>query len=502
MIRGKTVKKQTERNKTRLVEVSIHNRFDIEVLDSKTGRLKQKAAAENTVCNSLWTRLCSKDTWNTHIHYGNGSGTPSTGDISLFGFLGYLTSTVYSHSYDYDNAVYKVTKKAVLDETAAVGKVLTEVGIAYGTSSGNLVTHAMLRDMNGNPVSLEKTNTDIVNIYATVFCHFSHPEFTRVLGTDDVLGSSLGSNLLNHIMGLNVMQPLYIRPSRGYVQWTLESSTAATVVYQPSTRQIVINAPRAAASAWNYGGIKSLFLCTNQVPEIVFDIETGNGWYEKTHITNEAVGTGDGSAQDFSTDIAFATNPVVKVDGVEVAAEVEYTTPYEELLSYFRILKAPTAGASTRSPFQVLEEQSNQYYTARTSFADAAILENTLWETVGVKNVYSNYFNSQTAYASNDLESWTPITGSSSSGFDIPEEYQNYRYWKFVNSNTSSSSGTKLRLTPNTPLPTKNKLHLAEAPPVGSVITVDYDAICIGKDSNHVFDFSVVLQFNEYTEAQ
>ena len=29
--------------------------------------------------------------------------------------------------------------------------------------------HAMLKDMNGNQISIEKTDTDIINIYATVY---------------------------------------------------------------------------------------------------------------------------------------------------------------------------------------------------------------------------------------------------------------------------------------------------------------------------------------------
>lgn len=501
MIRGTTIPEPNRQKNLRSVGVSIHNRFDLEVVDANSGELKQKAVAENTICNALWTRLCSSNTWNTYIHYGAGSGTPSPADTSLFNFLGYLSSSVYSHGYDYENNIYKVTTKAVLSETEAVGKTLTEMGIAYGTSSSNLVTHAMLRDMNGNPVSLEKTDVDIINIYATVFCHFSFPEFTRVLGTVISSGGGLPSGILGHLVGLSSMPTTRIYPSRGYAPWNLTPFTNAAVSYNPAQRQIRIDAPRASATAWNYGGIKSLFLCSNATPEMSFEVAEGNGWYDKTIVTNESIGTGDGSTQEFSTKISFAKNPVVKVDGVEVSSEVEYTTPYEELLSYFRVLKTPVLGEGGLPPLY-WEGSSGNYKIYRASLANAAVLENTLFETVGVSNVQSNYWDTQKAYASQDLESWVEITGSSSSGISIPEEYQHYRYWKFVNTNTSSSSGTTLRLTPNKDLPSKNKLRLVEAPPAGATITADYDAICIGKDSNHVFDFSVTLQFNEYIESQ
>ena len=37
------------------VKASIHNRFDIEVVDSRTGKIKQKVQAENVICTNLWT---------------------------------------------------------------------------------------------------------------------------------------------------------------------------------------------------------------------------------------------------------------------------------------------------------------------------------------------------------------------------------------------------------------------------------------------------------------
>ena len=500
MIRGTTIPEPNRQENLRSVGVSIHNRFDLEVVDANSGELKQKAVAENTICNALWTRLCSSNTWNTYIHYGAGSGTPSPADASLFNFLGYLSSSVYSHGYDYENNTYKVTTKAVLSETEAVGKTLTEIGIAYGTSSSNLVTHAMLRDMNGNPVSLEKTDVDIINIYATVFCHFSSPEFTRVLGTVISSSGGLHSGILGHLVGLSSMSVTCIYPSRGYAPWNLKSFTNAAVSYNPAQRQIRIDAPRASATAWNYGGIKTLFLCFNAIPEVSFEIEEGDGWYNKTTILDEAVGTGDGTTKEFSTDIAFAKNLVAKVNGVEVPSEVEYTTPYRELLSYFRVLKSPRVGASNLPPFY-WDESNSAYKSSRTNFEGASILENTLWETVGIKTLNSNYYSTLTAYASNDLEHWEYMAVTSPQGLSVPEDLQNCRYWKFVNTSTSSPD-TTLVMTPNRELPVKNKITFLEAPPAGSVITASYDAICIGKDTNHVFDFSVTFQFNEYTEAQ
>src|SRR5574344_85211 len=74
------------------VPMNIHNRFDIEVIDSRTGKIRQRAQAENVICSQLWTRLLSTSgTYFNYIHYGTGTGTPASANTSLFAFLGYGT---------------------------------------------------------------------------------------------------------------------------------------------------------------------------------------------------------------------------------------------------------------------------------------------------------------------------------------------------------------------------------------------------------------------------
>ena len=55
------------------LNASIHNRFDIEVVDAETGKVRQRAQAENVILNNCWTNF--KSIWNAYIHYGKGAGT-------------------------------------------------------------------------------------------------------------------------------------------------------------------------------------------------------------------------------------------------------------------------------------------------------------------------------------------------------------------------------------------------------------------------------------------
>lgn len=69
------------------ITASIHNRFDIEVVDATTGKIRQQAMAENVICNQLWTRLFTPDKYFAYMHFGTGSGTPDIMDTNLFTFL-------------------------------------------------------------------------------------------------------------------------------------------------------------------------------------------------------------------------------------------------------------------------------------------------------------------------------------------------------------------------------------------------------------------------------
>ena len=164
----------------------LHNRFDIEVRDAVTGELKQRARAFNVICDGLWDLLFSTNSSGTrfsttayfqYVHYGDGSGTPAASDTTLFNSVGYKS---VSPEMNYDkiaNGIIYATASITLQSTEAVGKTLTEVGL--GRTTSNIVTHALFEDMQGNPTSITKTDTDVVRIYATVYLHFAPEGFSN-----------------------------------------------------------------------------------------------------------------------------------------------------------------------------------------------------------------------------------------------------------------------------------------------------------------------------------
>lgn len=528
MIRGAKKKLESASVKQFGVNTSIHNRFDIEVVDPISGEVKQRAFAENVICNQLWTRLCSSNTYNNYIQYGDGEGTPSASDTSLFSYIGYLSSSIYKLGYDFDNDVFICTKKAVMSETVAVGKTITEVGIAYSTGTTSLVTHAMLKDMNGNSVSLEKSNTDIFNIYATVFIHFAYPSsHIRMTGLHMAEGAYYTNTLLGHLAGLATMPAMYCPHMIG----TVPSGTGkltVSVSYDATNRKITLKVPRLSADNWNTGGLYSFHITSGDTnssdfdiggaANIVLDVAEDDGWYGSTHVTGEAIGTGNGSTVDFSTDFGFVKNLHVYVDGAEVSASVDYLSNGLQklsgthkalsypMLSYFRLIRQVEHGDGYYSSYPnvgAITQHSKSSYRCFPTTTHGFVFENLLYETVGVYQIYKAQARIK---ASNDLKTWVSICSPTSSAttLTVPEEYRKYRYWeiKGYGSLGINQSDSVLRFIPETNLSVTNNVHLEEAPPEGAVITADYDTISVAKDANHVFDLSVVMSFNEYTEAQ
>lgn len=496
------------------VGASIHNRFDIEIIDSNSGKVKKKLYAENVICNQMWTRFMSSYRWGGYIHYGTGSGTPSSSDTSLFAFYGYKVTEAYATNSDIDSNVYSATVKAQIPESEAVGETITELGIAYDSTANTLMTHAMLKDMNGNPVSLQKSDTDVVNIYATVFIHLNFSAGTRWLGLHARQSTtselSYSSSFLSHFAGLQSApaNPRIIA-CKGYIP--IHTVLTPTYTKNAASRELTVTCPRMDVTTWNtYRGLKNIQLgyrygnlSTMNVSEFSFEVEEDSVWYSKTPITGEAIGTGDGVTVDFSTKFNFAKNAVVYVNGVPVDATVDYGCGLG-IGNYLKPIFTPMAGyyqsgntaAQEINPIYTYDT-SDKFVIAANYFEDKPVFENTLHETHGISRLVGSY---KGIRVSNDMKTWVDIPADLSTT-DIPEEYQHYKYWALWCTRNNTGTYPTEFFSAET-LPTTVNVHLSEPPAEGAVITADYDAICVAKDENHVFDLSIVFKFNEYTEAQ
>ena len=176
MIRGQTrnIRHENEVSKIDItVNSKIHNKFIIEVVDSATGEVRQKAKAENIILNQMWVNMTKK--WSNFIHFGSGTSTPNATDTSMTSFVS-AKECIGAPTELNDHLTYSITRKIRIGEDEYVGINISEVGLGYSNSGTSLCTKALITDMNGNSISINKTETDIINIYATVFLNYENAQ--------------------------------------------------------------------------------------------------------------------------------------------------------------------------------------------------------------------------------------------------------------------------------------------------------------------------------------
>lgn len=511
MIRGTTRVLEKRPSVKFNLNASIHNRFDIEVVDAKTGEIKQKAQAFNVICSTLWSHalLSSAGSSSTtsmyfqYIQYGSGTGTPSSTDTALFNKVGYKSAENGVFTSDDENLVYSIRKSISILENEHVGVELTEVGISKAYSSA-ICTHAMLQDMNGNPISILKTDTDIINIYATVYAHF--PEKYRTFSEDNRIMLCNMDQWARHLCGIDNDSYYPKIPALAQLQYT-PTSSGGSDPYQTTGGSLTIDY-EAKKTTYKYGrfaadkhnlpcGARYIALGTSSVTSGAIGTTMAVIKAPGTSIYNESVGTGDGVTVDFATKFDCPRNVTVKVDGVIADATVS-TVPllYQNMDKYFfevvMVKGVPTisnrrcGNGSLRGCTTADEE--NSIYSWSTFY-------NPYYE-YGVTSVYLNASASSTqslrVLISDDMSSWTELKGNKGR-LNIPEECQYFRYWKvqgFTSTDYVSQFYAKDLNGTN--------IHFDTPPADGAVITIDYDTEVLGKDENHVYDLEFSVTFGDY----
>ena len=363
MLRGKKFKlREQKKSSIAVLPIDIHNKFEIEVIDSKTGEVKQSVKCFNTICNNLWKYLSfDKTSYANYIHFGDGSGNPAPDDTSLFSFIGYKSINSSGYNIDYENGIFSQQYSIQIPENEQVGKYITEVGIGYSTSSDTLCTHAMLQDMNGNPISIQKTETDVINIYSTVYVHFN-PH-----GYDNghiflFLGSSRGNSILGKLAGMSTNYYLtnyvrYYTGGGGYQaknESSAKASVQATFEVDVENKALVIVANRLAstdgndtAGSMNGGGIGGIGLfgsyssygSTGTYNRGLYILSSGDSMPYYSRIIGEAIGTGDGVTKDFYLKFPFPRSAKIYVNGVQTSnVTVDYAPNDTNFRSYVHFL--------------------------------------------------------------------------------------------------------------------------------------------------------------------
>lgn len=486
---------------TTQAKVKFHNRFDIEVRDAESNELKQKGVAENIVLNQMYDRLCNFNPYFVNIHFGTGTGTLSPSRTTLFNHLN--TKVAVTEEIIKAFPTSKWTRKVTLNPEEFIGSILTEVGIAFGVTNTNLLTHAMIKDAEGNPLNITKGGTDIIIIYASVFITLGNS--SDVFFSKAVYSPSGYSDV----------------PAPMKINNLFEQLTGST----PGTINII-------ADGSDYNGIGLAHYCKifEKVPTITVDVPNKKRKYScrianteanllkkvtsfglggvlrhtksiSKPITDLVIGSGDGTIVTFNLPISGIQNPVVKingvvttqyslVDGINVIGELPITEFIDDtwldttLMEFLSTLRGSYISNDKQTPvygiFRLRESLNGKTLNLKMLGGNGSILSNLTIE------------------SSVDGINWTTRlskTGTFGAGLLTDSKVVTWDdlYYRVRNTGIKGYNESNVWVS-NLPIP---QITFDTPPAIGIPITLSGNAPYYPKDENYVTDVTFELIFEE-----
>lgn len=491
-------------------QVKLHNRFDFEIYDTETGKTTY-AKAENIVLNQLITKM-----WNhfQQIFVGTGTGTLSPTRTSLFTHLAAQSATLVELVYDTDTTGH-VTKKVIFTETQANG-VWTEVALAQTSTTTTAVTHALIEDSEGNPITINKTNTKIITVYGTIYAEVLSPPtglYNISNGSNNaILRLCLGESAADNAwFSLSCVKKIDGSPSILFpVSWVTGSISTIGVTKDQATQRIYTAVKRFAVGEANYP-IRGIILHTTDGSMPRIDMSFGalsiphSTLFQYKEFTSIGIGTGDGTNTefDFPLDNIMPESEEIFVNGVLKTRNVDYTVHYGLKSTSTMLVDTPDL-SSYYSTGTVLmpgsySETVELPQPPGVFFADGA----SMITQITTKNGPStSYFCSTCLFElSEDGVNW--IEAGSSSNWTragvltfnsfTPAKYK-YLRCSFTEVGTQSRPGVSYIRVHATPPTTQKQIKFSVPPANGHAITSNFKVDYIPKSSNFVLDLQGEIQ--------
>jgi len=480
-------------------KAKLHNRFDFEVYDTETGETEY-AQAENIVLNNMWSKMNPGSSTSAHftrIGVGTGSGTLSPARTTLFSYLAGLEDDASIVEVVYDTPkTGHITKKRVFSETMGNG-VWTEVGISASSSTSNFVTHALITDSEGNPITVNKTNTKIVTVYATIFAEF--------VGDIRVSGN-VQNRTLECLLDTksSSRSPVYyftglLDKNGGPSLFGLGGSVGASFTVDAANKKTRTNLARVATTVVNMP-IRGIILGADYPHRWHGDAVIPNDIFTGSVFAGVAVGTGDGTRTEFDLPLPLVRplSEKIYINGIEKVRGVDYTMHYGLRSTDTHAFLSPDIdhivldGTPTREEIIEIPQPPGVYFDAGSSIITGVSL-------IGSGQDESPRVSNYSFSLSLDGVTWTtPITGYvarnaviSVTGF-TPDKY---KYLKAIMSSAGPGYIRQFGILA-TP-PAQKNIKFTSPPPAGAVITADFSTDYIHKSSNFVLDVQSELLWGE-----
>ena len=453
--------------------IKLHNNFKIFSTNIYTGETKEVAYAENIVLDKFKTLFADRTPITPMlIAIGTGTSDPLPTDTSLGNEIYRADSSInvdLSEIEQGGTGVVTWTGSIRIQADQLIGQAISEIGLVNRyRSNGNwrsneLITKAKLMDSNGNPIIINKTSLDILDIYGTAYMVIPK----TIDGMDVISRVGYVTNIYSGAPGfsLAISDAISFRHRRTGYNWSDFRSVVrndsfsgvVTSVLDPATNVRTYSVSEVPVGSCNIGGVRAI------VVGDFLEIPVPNETFTQSVINKELVGTGDGVKKTFGTKFGWIRdNGTFKVFINDVEQSGGFTVKYNQ---------PPSTSADNY--FEKIEGQEYSgkvnytYYTTIGTF----IAENKTGKRMLKYSGEDSLNGNNTLHCSNNLVDWISI----GDGADIPEQYKDYPYWK---SRTVFDIGTFVM--------EENEIVFDTPPDTGAVITVTYQPDCIAKDENKI----------------
>ena len=171
--------------------IKFKNNYRLQHIDTITGETLHDLEFHNVVLDQIIDTVKqipnSYSSSNFKIAIGDGSGTPSASDTQLFHEIKNFTASTGECSKKDNNTLLFSVSVTIPASTSEVYDI-SEVGVCFYGST--LVTHALILDSEGNPITIKKKDTDKIILNCELYITFESEGIENFDVANFVKGSS------------------------------------------------------------------------------------------------------------------------------------------------------------------------------------------------------------------------------------------------------------------------------------------------------------------------
>lgn len=320
------------------------------------------------------------------IYFGSGTTEPQVTDTALSAYLWSVNASLLSSNIDGLDTSASVTYKAAVPASDSYVGTIAEIGMyGYSYNQSKLLTHSLLKDAEGQAITVEKTALIELTVEYTLTVMRNgekhNPYFSLLTSTALLYGTyaaglgplSFAGEYMRVVDGIKV----FYRP----VSWSL-SKQAAAGTYSAANKQITYSGVRALATQLNVTYVHALiisqtynFVGINPIIDFpdasILPVYTLEGMQ---------VGIGDGTTTSFEPPLDFwlKDSEEIFIDGVKQTRGVDYTADHYNNLHNLTELNPTTAAIPVAG--EIIKQQST-------------LIPLTTYNSNGISSSFRNYYN-------------------------------------------------------------------------------------------------------------